>query len=197
MSFPETHRAIREMIGDTLLATPMARDIVRKGLGLISAGGSAGTPLLIDLLEEHSLVQYDITGHEQYGSLISYTSLANSPFPQGSTRMMRFWDFSQIEWFRLIANITEVGPSGGVLYLSIFQDVGDGTNPAISFEVGAPSVPADSLGLHVSEWRRAEWLEVPETLSGRPAMTLPWLTNPTGSPGSIGIGLAQILVKGG
>jgi hypothetical protein len=193
LSFPITYRAIQDMMHNALLETPMARDIVRKA-GPKLGSGVTPSVLLSDLLQEYSVVQYDITGHEQYGSLVSYDLSAEDPFPSQSTRMMRFWDFEGIEYIRLVANISEAGPTGGILYVGMAQGVDGGGISSVTFEGGAPSVPADTVGLHVSEWRRVEWLD--ESLPGRPAQTLPWLTNPTGSPGEIGVGLIQIQVKG-
>lgn len=140
----------------------------------------------------------DLVGlnHSQYGSVVSYPTSANELFPATGAGMMRFWDFRDIEWMRLIANITEAGPVGGQMYLTLIQDVGTGNIfPQLSFEGGAPSVPADSVGFHDSGWRRIEWLEQVVPLDGRPAQTLAWLSNPTGVAGTIGVGLCQILIK--
>lgn len=198
------------MIEKILLQTPMARDIARKGLGRLAGGASAGTPLLVDLLQQYSMVDYDITGHSAYGSEVEYFAFANDPpyppgdrFPTSSSKMVRYWDFSEIEYLKLIANITKVGPPGSELLLVMSQYIGgERTDPAnyplIPFEVEAPSVPADSLGLHVSEWRRVLWLEeeADNLIYGRPAETTPYLTNPDELSGTIGAGLIQILVKG-
>lgn len=197
MSFPGTHHAIRELVEDTVLQTSAARDIMRKA-GIRLGGGTTLDSgfISVDLFQQYAKITRTGFDHSQYGSVVTYSSAANSPFPAASTRMLRFWDFRDAQWMRFVGNISEVGPAGGQLFLTLIQDVGTpGTYPSVPFEGGAPSIPADSVGLHDSGWRRIQWLTTPESLEGRRAQTLPWLSNPTGVGGTIGVGLCQILIR--
>lgn len=189
--FPGTHSAIIEMIGNALLETHMARSIVRKGAPRLGVGTTAAL-FPADLLQTYAHVDTSGLTHSQYGSIVSYTLATVVSFPAiGSSLMTRFWDFADIEYIRLVANITEVGPAGGVLQLTLFQPEG-----SVPFEDGNPSVPADSVGFHDSGWKRALWLTEPGEAGDRPAQTVASLTNPTGLSGTMGVGLCQVLVKG-
>lgn len=196
------YQAIHNMIETVLLETPMARAIARKGIARIPSGGSSGgsgpplMPLGLDLLEQYAKVdQVPGDTHSQFGSVLPYSSATSQPFPRSGTRLMRFWDFRDVVSIKMLVTVTEVASAGSALELRIAQDVGTpGIFPQVPFTGGNPSVPLDTLGIHVTGWQNIEWFS--ESVDGRPAQLLPWLLNPGGTSGTLGVGLCQILVRG-
>jgi hypothetical protein len=190
-----TYGEIREMIEGSLLQTKTARQIVRKSM---VKPGSVPTDVFsgqfIDLQGQYTKVS-DSAEHHQYGSVLPYTASASQQFPLGSGRLSRFGDFRGFVLTRIVVTVTKIAGAGCEMHIGITQDTGEPPPyPTLGFEGGAPTVPLDETGLHVSDWKRIEWLEDPDV--ARPAEANWWLTNPTGQSGEVGIGLAQLQTSG-
>lgn len=192
--YQRTYAAIKEMIGDELLAVPLARGIVRKGAPRMS--GEASAPVsVIDLLQEFNHVDTSGGNHSQYGTVLSHSSFSPEQLAGPSVASMHaFWDFEGIGSMRLLANVTLAGPSGGAIELQIRQNAPDSGFffPYPDYPDGPVSVPV-TVGFHDSGWKQIDWW--PEDLDGRPAGCEPYLINPTGTSGTMGLGLLQILLK--
>jgi hypothetical protein len=192
-----TYKAIREMIRQSLLETHTARDIVRKSM-ISPAESSSGVDNVlngVDLFQQYAFIDRSGANHSQYGAVLSYnTTFGPQTFPESSSpQMLRFWDFKDINHLKLLVTVTKVAGANVTLELRLQQDIGNPGPSSISFSGGNPSVPLDSLGLHITDWHEIQFL--PESLEGRPAQCRPFFVAPSASVGTTGIGLIQILAK--
>ena len=192
MKYPKTYTAIRQMIANALLETPLARGVVRKGAPRLTDAGEPVDPLLIDLMQEYAHVDTSGGNHSQYGSVHTYPSVAESAWPQNPS-YEKTWDFQDVTDIRFLANITEAGPAGGSIFWTMYQYDGTDILP-VTFTGGAPTVPV-TVGFHDSGWKQPEWNA--EAIDGRPAALLYQLSNPTGLSGTMGVGLCQVLLRKG
>lgn len=196
-----TYNEIREMIGAALLQTHIARGIVRKaGLpAAASASGAIGGPRS-ELAGQYCYLDYPSS---PYGAVVPYVAAEFSLFPQGdfglsepndaeSWTLGRYADFRGFSWARLLVTVTNPSGSGITLKIAPRQKVGSNAF-LISFEGGELAVPLDEVGLHITDWLRFGWLE--DTDDERPAQMNWHIHNPTGSSGSVGVGLCQLQVR--
>lgn len=230
MSFALWWREIRQMIGEALLQTLMSRAIFRKGLGLITGQPSS---IPVDVWGQYAHIDALLGGgYSELGSVVTYGAeippwdpetrpkgaptrylLTDFMFPDGTQRASHKGDWRGVDDVRLLATVTNAGPSDSSLYLEMWIDsepliagVEDAFVPVeISFEGGAPTVPLDEVGLHVSEWHRIEWgayrpldpyeqgFDDPDPW---PAQIYMRVSNPLSSTDSVGAGLIQIQVRG-
>lgn len=196
------------MIEKALLQTHTARSIVRKSTlrpGSASASGVVGV-LPTDLLMEYAKVDIHTPGFAQYGSVVSYGEVSQG-FRPSDPEFNRFWDFADITSMRFLVTVTKVAAPGTQMQVRVIQNVGPdpispATLPETSFAGGNPTVPLDELGVHVSEWKQPEWLDVSRPFDnfrlesyGRPGQVFWWLVNPSGEAGDVGLGVCQVQVK--
>lgn len=176
MPFRKSYAEILEMIGKALLDTSMARAIVRRA-GVWPAGALGGIPDIFGTFSEIT----DTSGY-----VGEYTS-AEFYFPDGSQSMARYADTAGISEARILVTTTGVGATGSILLVEV--DGGEGVR---GFVDEPPSAPLDSIGLHVSEWRRFSW--EPATL-GRAALIRWVVSNPADAGGEFAVGLCQLQVR--
>lgn len=179
MTFPLTHREIREMVGEEVLKTEIARGIARKA-GLQTIGGTALA--LADLGGSFSFLP-DENADSYVGA---YFSQAEFYFPDDTAHMDTYLDLQGATQARLLVTVADEGIEG----TSLLVEVMDGSGIR-GFQEAPPSCPLDSVGLHISAWQTFN----SSSLEQYPQV-LRWIvSNPDSAAGEFSVGLCQLQVR--
>jgi hypothetical protein len=188
-----TYNEIRRMIEQALLQTHTARSVVRKSMirpGNEAIPGDAGE-YPMNLANQYSIVR-----DAQFGTIVPYSASGSlQRFPSGAGHFERYGDWDGAESIRFLLTVTKAAGAGVHLRIDLWQNMDDGANiQSLTFDGGQFSVPVDTVGLQITDWKSIDWADDPA--GNRYADSDVYLINPTGQAGTVGVGLAQVQIRG-